>query len=170
MLDLKRRSQAHLKLVCGCRLRPLQQAEITLLVIDGRAGLLPEDLYFAQQIRRSGTSVLLLANKCEGNAGIETTAEAWQLGLGAAVPISAAHGDGLSDLYDALLEQARLMGLESALFDEEQTDLLNKEDVQSRPVDIDNEPDMWIDEAACEPIRIAVGRPTWANQHRIRLL
>ena len=81
----------------------VQQADITLLVIDGRAGLLPDDLYFAQQIRRSGTSVVLLANKCEGRTGIETLAEAWQLGLGPAVPVSAAHGDGLSDLYDCLL-------------------------------------------------------------------
>ena len=58
----------------------LKQADITLLVVDGRAGLLPDDLYFAQQVRRSGTSVVLLANKCEGRAGVETLAEAWQLG------------------------------------------------------------------------------------------
>ena len=49
----------------------VQQADITLLVIDGRAGLLPDDLYFAQQIRQC-TSVVLLANKCEGRTGIET--------------------------------------------------------------------------------------------------
>ena len=149
----------------------VQQADITLLVIDGRAGLLPDDLYFAQQIRRSGTSVVLLANKCEGRTGIETLAEAWQLGLGPAVPVSAAHGDGLSDLYDALLEQARQMGLEAALFGEDQPDLSDDEDVQNPVADPDDGPDMWIDEAAYEPIRIAVvGRPNMGKSTLVNAL
>jgi len=149
----------------------VQQADITLLVIDGRAGLLPDDLYFAQQIRRSGTSVVLLANKCEGRTGIETLAEAWQLGLGPAVPVSAAHGDGLSDLYDALLEQARQMGLEAALFGEDQPDLSDDEDVQNPVADPDDGQDMWIDEAAYEPIRIAVvGRPNMGKSTLVNAL
>ena len=149
----------------------VQQADITLLVIDGRAGLLPDDLYFAQQIRRSGTSVVLLANKCEGRTGIETLAEAWQLGLGPAIPVSAAHGDGLSDLYDALLEQARQMGLEAALFGEDQPDLSDDEDVQNPVADPDDGQDMWIDEAAYEPIRIAVvGRPNMGKSTLVNAL
>ena len=149
----------------------VQQADITLLVIDGRAGLLPDDLYFAQQIRRSGTSVVLLANKCEGRTGIETLAEAWQLGLGPAVPVSAAHGDGLSDLYDALLEQARKMGLEAALIGEDQPDLSDDEDVQNPVADPDDGPDMWIDEAAYETIRIAVvGRPNMGKSTLVNAL
>lgn len=149
----------------------VQQADITLLVIDGRAGLLPDDLYFAQQIRRSGTSVVLLANKCEGRIGIETLAEAWQLGLGPAVPVSAAHGDGLSDLYDALLDQARQMGLEAALFGEDQPDLSDDEDVQNPVADPDDGHDMWIDEAAYEPIRIAVvGRPNMGKSTLVNAL
>ena len=149
----------------------VQQADITLLVIDGRAGLLPDDLYFAQQIRRSGTSVVLLANKCEGRTGIETLAEAWQLGLGPAVPVSAAHGDGLSDLYDALLEQARRMGLEAALFGEDKPDLSDDEDVQNPVADPDDGQEMWIDEAAYEPIRIAVvGRPNMGKSTLVNAL
>ena len=149
----------------------VQQADITLLVIDGRAGLLPDDLYFAQQIRRSGTSVVLLANKCEGRTGIETLAEAWQLGLGPAVPVSAAHGDGLSDLYDALLDQARQMGLEAALFGEDQPNLSDDEDVQNPVADPDDGQDMWIDEAAYEPIRIAVvGRPNMGKSTLVNAL
>ena len=149
----------------------VQQADITLLVIDGRAGLLPDDLYFAQQIRRSGTSVVLLANKCEGRTGIETLAEAWQLGLGPAVPVSAAHGDGLSDLYDALLDQARQMGLEAALFGEDQPDPSDDEDVQNPVADPDDGQDMWIDEAAYEPIRIAVvGRPNMGKSTLVNAL
>jgi len=149
----------------------VQQADITLLVIDGRAGLLPDDLYFAKQIRRSGTSVVLLANKCEGRTGIETLAEAWQLGLGPAIPVSAAHGDGLSDLYDALLDQARQMGLEAALFGEDQPDLSDDEDVQNPVADPDDGQDMWIDEAAYEPIRIAVvGRPNMGKSTLVNAL
>ena len=149
----------------------VQQADITLLVIDGRAGLLPDDLYFAQQIRRSGTSVVLLANKCEGRIGIETLAEAWQLGLGPAVPISAAHGDGLSDLYDALLDQVRQMGLEAALFGDDQPDPSDDEDVQNPVADPDDGQDMWIDEAAYEPIRIAVvGRPNMGKSTLVNAL
>ena len=149
----------------------VQQADITLLVIDGRAGLLPDDLYFAQQIRRSGKSVVLLANKCEGRIGIETLAEAWQLGLGPAVPVSAAHGDGLSDLYDALLDQARQMGLEAALFGEDQPDLSDDEDMQNPVAHPDDGPDMWIDEAAYEPIRIAVvGRPNMGKSTLVNAL
>ena len=149
----------------------VQQADITLLVIDGRAGLLPDDLYFAQQIRRSGTSVVLLANKCEGRTGIETLAEAWQLGLGPAVPVSAAHGDGLSDLYDALLDQARQMGLEAALFGEDQPDPSDDEDVQNPVAEPDDGPDMWYDKAAYKPIRIAVvGRPNMGKSTLVNAL
>lgn len=149
----------------------VQQADITLLVIDGRAGILPDDLYFAQQIRRSGTSVVLLANKCEGRTGIETLAEAWQLGLGPAVPVSAAHGDGLSDLYDALLDQARQMGLEAALFGEDQPDPSDDEEVQNPVANPNDGPDMWIDEAAYEPIRIAVvGRPNMGKSTLVNAL
>lgn len=149
----------------------VQQADITLLVIDGRAGLLPDDFYFAQQIRRSSTSVVLLANKCEGKAGVETLAEAWQLGLGPAVPVSAAHGDGLSDLYDSLLEQARQMGLEPALFGEDKPVLVDQEDVQGQSTDLDDEPDMWVDEAAYDPIRIAVvGRPNMGKSTLVNSL
>ena len=149
----------------------VQQADITLLVIDGRAGLLPDDLYFAQQIRRSGTSVVLLANKCEGRTGVETLAEAWQLGLGPAVPVSAAHGDGLSDLYDSLLDQARQMGLEAALFGEDQPDPSDNEDVQNPVADPVDGPDMWIDGAAHVPIRIAVvGRPNMGKSTLVNAL
>ena len=148
----------------------VQQADITLLVIDGRAGLLPDDLYFAQQIRRSGTAVVLLANKCEGRAGLETLAEAWQLGLGAAVPVSAAHGDGLSDLYDALLDQARQLGLEPALFGEDQ-DQENSAAGDTAEFDPEDEPDVWIDEAAYDPIRIAVvGRPNMGKSTLVNAL
>ena len=134
------------------------QADITLLVIDARSGILPDDVHFAREIRKSGTSVILLANKCEGKAGAETLAEAWQLGLGAAVPISAAHGDGLIDLFDALLERGREIGLEEALFA-----AADKADKDLGDISVPEEedgPDIWIDERDKGPVRMAIiGRP-----------
>ena len=52
----------------------ITEADVTLLVVDGRSGILPDDVYFAREIRRSGTPVILLANKCEVKQGMETLA------------------------------------------------------------------------------------------------
>ena len=134
------------------------QADITLLVIDARAGILPDDIHFARQIRKSGTSVILLANKCEGKTGSETLAEAWQLGLGAPVPLSAAHGDGLIDLFDALRETAREIGLEDALF--AAADASDDKEDEIFVSDDEDGPDVWIDDRDKSPIRMAIiGRP-----------
>ena len=139
-------------------------------MIDAQAGLLPDDLYFARQIRRSGTPVVVLANKCEGKSGVETLAEAWQLGLGAAVPVSAAHGDGLSDLYDAILEQARQQGLEPALFGQDEAES-EQDETDVLAADSEDEPDIWTSEAAYDPIRIAVvGRPNMGKSTLVNAL
>ena len=89
--------------------RAIDAADFTLMVIDARAGVTPADKFFADQIRRAGAHVVLLANKCEGRAGAAGLAEAWELGLGEPVPISAAHGEGLVDLHDAIIEGARMV-------------------------------------------------------------
>jgi GTP-binding protein len=82
--------------------KALYEADVTLLLIDGRAGLTAEDRHFADIVRKSGKPVILVVNKCEGGKGNDAVAEAYGLGLGDPVPISAAHGEGLGDLYDAL--------------------------------------------------------------------
>ena len=93
----------------------IRQADVTMLMIDARTGVTPIDKFFASEIRKSGANVILLANKCEGKAGVLGIAEGWSLGLGEPVPISAVHGEGLVDLHDALLESARDLGMESTL-------------------------------------------------------
>ena len=90
-------------------------ADVTLLVVDAKAGVTPVDSFFANEIRKSGASVILLANKCEGKAGANGLAEAWSLGLGEPVPISATHGEGLVDLHDAMLAAAAAIGLDAVL-------------------------------------------------------
>ena len=64
----------------------IEMADISLMVIDARSGVLPDDAFFASQLRRSGAPVILVANKCEGKKGTEALSEAWQLGLGAPIP------------------------------------------------------------------------------------
>src|SRR5262245_11610716 len=77
-------------------------ADAVLFVVDARAGLTPLDRSFADVTRRSGKPTIVVANKSEGKAGEAGALEAYELGLGEPVPISAEHGEGMADLYDAL--------------------------------------------------------------------
>src|SRR5262249_2397888 len=77
-------------------------ADAVLFVIDARAGLPPLDRSFADVARRSGKPVIVVANKSEGKGGEAGALEAYELGLGEPVAISAEHGEGMADLYDAL--------------------------------------------------------------------
>jgi GTP-binding protein len=76
----------------------VREADLVLFVIDARAGVLPEDETFADLVRASGRRALLVANKAEGRAGEGGFYEAYALGLGEPVAISAEHGEGISDL------------------------------------------------------------------------
>lgn len=87
--------------------RALAEADVALLVIDAREGVTEADRHFADWLRRAGKPVLLLANKAEGQAGLPTIGEAYRLGLGDPVPISAEHGDGLAELYERLVPFSR---------------------------------------------------------------
>jgi GTP-binding protein len=75
---------------------------VSVFVIDARAGVTPLDRHFADMLRAAGKPIVLVANKSESRAGIAGATEAWELGLGEPIPISAEHGDGLGDLRDAL--------------------------------------------------------------------
>jgi GTPase len=82
--------------------RAVADADAVLFLIDARAGLTPADEAFADLVRRSGKPAIVVANKSEGSAGDAGALEAHALGLGEPVSISAEHGEGLADLYDAL--------------------------------------------------------------------
>ena len=77
-------------------------ADALMFVIDARAGLTPNDRAFADFARRANKPVVLVANKSEGKHGEVGAMESYALGLGDPIQISAEHGEGLSDLYDAL--------------------------------------------------------------------
>jgi GTP-binding protein len=79
-------------------------ADAVLFLIDARAGAVPADRAFANLVRKSGKPAIVVANKSEGRAGAAGALEAYELGLGEPVAVSAEHGEGLADLYDALRE------------------------------------------------------------------
>ena len=81
----------------------LAGADVALLVFDARAGVTPLDRHFAQWLRQRNRPTLLVANKAEGRAGEGGVAESYALGFGEPIQISAEHGEGLADLYEALM-------------------------------------------------------------------
>src|ERR1700748_3437887 len=82
--------------------RAIEECDVALFVIDAREGLAPMDMIFAEVLRRYDKPVIVVANKAEGRAGDAGTAEAFRLGMGEPIPISAEHGEGLADLYAAI--------------------------------------------------------------------
>ena len=84
--------------------RALSEANVALLVVDGRAGITAADAHFAALLRCAETPVILVVNKCEGPAASSGIAESYGLGLGEPVTISAEHNVGINALYEALAD------------------------------------------------------------------
>ncbi len=80
----------------------IADADAVFFLIDARAGVVPDDRVFANLLRRAGKPTILVANKAEGRTGAAGAYEAFELGFGEPVAISAEHGEGLADLYEAL--------------------------------------------------------------------
>jgi GTP-binding protein len=119
-------------------------ADALMFVIDARMGLTPNDRSFADFARRANKPVVLVANKSEGKHGEAGAMESYALGLGDPVPISAEHGEGLSDLYDAL----RVL-MPEPVEDDEEDDPHSFENVDGEDESL-----------STRPIRVAVlGRP-----------
>lgn len=132
----------------------IKAADVCLFVIDARAGLTPTDHQFATLMRRHGDKTILVANKVEGRKAIEGAYEAFELGLGDPVAISAEHGDGMGELFSALQEHfaalARPMSApaEAAMGEEPAF------------VDDENGPDIIEAAPRTHPLQVAiVGRP-----------
>lgn len=80
----------------------IAQADLVVFLIDARAGVVSADEIFADLVRGSGKPVILAANKCEGRAAEPGVYEAYSLGLGEPLPISAEHGIGVGELSEAI--------------------------------------------------------------------
>ena len=80
----------------------VREADAALFLIDARAGMTPVDEEIARWLRSETTPIILAANKAEGRAGESGILEAWSLGLGEPIPLSAEHGEGVVDLFEHL--------------------------------------------------------------------
>ena len=80
----------------------VEGADAALFVIDSRAGITPLDEEIARWLRQQDVPVVMVANKAEGKAGDGGIMDAFALGFGDPVPLSAEHGEGVADLFDAL--------------------------------------------------------------------
>src|SRR5919109_2948685 len=145
----------------------IREADIVLFLIDAKSGILPDDKTFAEIVRRSCKPVVLGANKAEARGAGAGLLEAWELGLGEPIPVSAEHGEGMNDLREAIIA---MLGEERAFAEEaeaargELPDTLVGEDV-----DLDAEEEPAYDET--KPLRIAVvGRPNAGKSTLINAL
>ena len=94
--------------------RAVDMADICLFMVDARTGVTPTDEVFADILRRRSAHVILAANKAEGNAGEAGVLDAYALGLGEPVRLSAEHGEGLDDLYTLLAPLAEELEAKTA--------------------------------------------------------
>ncbi len=129
----------------------IAEADVSLFVIDARVGVTPVDEHFAELLRRVGKPVVLVANKAEGKVGEAGVLEAYGLGFGEPVAISAEHGEGMADLFAALLPFERPEEEEEAAEDEVSDEIIfveGEEEIAEEPID------------PAKPIKVAVvGRP-----------
>jgi GTP-binding protein len=86
--------------------RAIEEADVALFLIDAREGVAPMDEVFAEILRKRDKPVVLAANKAEGKAGDAGVLEGFRLGLGEPIAISAEHGEGMADLYAAIVDAA----------------------------------------------------------------
>lgn len=83
----------------------VSQADLVVFVVDARAGITPADAHFGAWLRKQGRPVLLVANKAEGRSGSASALEAYSLGLGEPLAMSAEHGEGISDLMSEIADR-----------------------------------------------------------------
>ncbi len=109
-------------------------ADVALFVIDARAGLTPLDEEIARSLRQCDVPVVLVANKAEGKAGDHGLYESFGLGFGDPVPLSAEHGQGMADLFEALLPHLNERQLEMDAEAEAAAELDDEEEYDPKAV------------------------------------
>lgn len=131
--------------------RAVDMADICLFMVDARVGITPSDLVFADILRKRSAHVIVAANKAEGKAADAGVIEAFSLGLGEPIRLSAEHGEGLSDLYSQLMPLADAFA-EKARDDTPEVDVDVSED--------DEDEDAVRVPTRARPLQVAVvGRP-----------
>ena len=142
----------------------VQEADIVILVVDAKMGITPDDMELCRWLRRKKNDIILVANKCESNASESGILEAFNLGLGEPVVISAEHGLGMANLYAALrLQEQKLIEKDKTLPSHAEI----QQDISKVSADLDNFP-VGKDR---EILRLAiVGRPNVGKSTLINAL
>jgi len=96
----------------------VRDADVALFMIDARAGVTPQDEEIGRWLRSEKTPVILAANKAEGRAAESGILEAYSLGLGEPIAISAEHGEGVADLFEQLRPHVERDEIEETADDE----------------------------------------------------
>jgi GTP-binding protein len=109
------------------------QADAALFMIDARAGVTPLDETVAQWLRGSDTPIILVCNKAEGRAAEPGIMESFRLGLGDPIAFSAEHGEGMGDLFEALLPHIERDDIEEEELEEDDPDAILKLAIVGRP-------------------------------------
>ncbi|MWB78539.1 ribosome biogenesis GTPase Der [Pseudooceanicola sp. 216_PA32_1] len=141
--------------------RAVDMADVCLFVLDARAGVTPTDEFFAELLRKRAPRVILACNKAEGAAADAGLIEAYALGLGEPLRISAEHGEGMADLYAALMPISDAFAAKAAAAAETapETDIFLPEDDGSEELDLGAAEEAWRPSTA-RPLQVAVvGRP-----------
>ena len=138
----------------------VESADVCLFVIDARAGVTSTDEVFAEILRRGKAHVLLAANKAEGQAGEAGALEAYALGLGEPIRISAEHGEGMEDLLSALMPLAETFEARARAEAPETDVVLDEAAAAAGENDAEGEFATYRPPTADKPLQIAViGRP-----------
>ncbi len=144
--------------------RAVDMADICLFMIDARDGVTPSDQVFAEILRKKSAHVILAANKGEGSKADAGVIDAWGLGLGEPIRMSAEHGEGLNDLYSQLMPLAD----EFAERDKAQGDDAPEVNVD---LDEDDEDTGFRKPTVARPMQIAVvGRPNAGKSTLINMI
>jgi GTPase len=146
----------------------MEEADLVLFMVDSRTGITSDDRTFAELVRRVGKPVVLVANKAEARGAQAGALEAWELGLGEPVTISAEHGQGMAELRDAIVEALGEDRVREPAEDEAGPAAL--EPLTGDDID-DPEAEEFVEYDTTKPIRIAiVGRPNAGKSTLINAL
>ena len=138
--------------------RAVEMVDVCLFMIDARAGITPADEIFADILRRRAKHVILAANKAEGNAGEGGFLEAYSLGLGEPIRLSAEHGEGIDELYHVIRPLAETFE-ERAQAEAPETDVSIDQDSEADNTELGEEIPDWAPTEK-RPLQVAVvGRP-----------